>query len=805
MIVTTTGTTTPEYHYQRVDSAGQVNPAQVPAALTGKPIVRSASTGNTWAFLTANGTSASDVYVLSPDLTLRGAPTQLPWAASQTSLIPGPEQYAVLEYQSSVVRIDEDDAAPIDMAPIKLTKYVTTGSGAYYDGKYYFLSGGFRTLRLDAQTGVVLDPDDDFNEASGAKSFYTPPGTISVSSLKMSALQGGPVVNFQSTSGQVRQIALDPATGLAKNPGSPAVDVATFGTSGGTSFSFFANPPGDAWILVDRNQAFRYGPAVSNLLSPTSTNFNRWAPAVGSNGSNYLVAYELSEQSGGGVQGVRTVLATLVSGTTGESLATPFSLGTGYFPVVASNGTAYMVFWWTGDRVQFIRVSATGTVQSTAKGHDSTGVITSAGHNGVNYYVTFGSKLYRITDLGGNLDASGITTISSSFAVHDTTPEPDLRTLLVVGSDGTNVIDQRVRSATGAALSSRTVLPNHGYPLGASDGTHALVVARQTNTSNYTGVLVDFLSGDPIPGTQRTLFTVDGQSTISRVFFDGTAFAVVINEVKIGGIGPRSALYLRRFDPTTLEPLDAEVAGYGVPLTSEPHAYAGQYTLAARTPGESLLVTHATDISRLGSALHAYFIHPEGSPGGSGGSGSGGASSGGGTSSGGASTGGDASTGGTSSGGATSTGGTSSGGATSTGGAPSGGATSTGGDTSTGGIATGGTSSGGSSSTRRRHQLRWHFQWRRHKHRRCVGWWNVFRRRHIDRWRKRHRRRFEQRRHQLRWRINGRNLFWRRHIDRRSLFWRRRRSRRRRQQGRRCGGHVIVRRLLGADDAVPFE
>src|SRR5690606_35454591 len=291
------------YGYWRISAIdGSVQRFQ-PALVDPLPDL-AASTGATWLMVTAvPGTSTSRAQVYASDFTPVGEPIPLPFSTSTMGLVPGEGQYLATQY-GRAVRISEAGEL-LDPEPIVYSAYKKDLTrGAYHDGVYQLAWAGqgigssVWASRIDAQTGTPLDPDDTFNEISGAKLLRTHT-SYATGDFSVTRIDGDIVVHWLLSNGDVQGVRVDPATGMRANGSVSAPPTMARLSSLSYDPPYELHGLGTSALLVEVSRRIRTGPAeaTSRIVEfggarPINVpSFSRIQPAAAFNGENYLVAF----------------------------------------------------------------------------------------------------------------------------------------------------------------------------------------------------------------------------------------------------------------------------------------------------------------------------------------------------------------------------------------------------------------------------------------------------------------------------------------------------------------------------------
>jgi MYXO-CTERM domain-containing protein len=635
------------------------------------------------------------------------------------SVVAGPGQFAFV-HRGQLFRIAAGTGALLDNAPIQFSKWGYTGtagpSTVTYDGANYivvwFDSGKLQATRVRASDGIVLDPDDDFNELPGSRVLCTAPG-----SNLTAAVEGGSLyVTWDSTAVYAQAFPLAPWTASAAACGTSAI------SNTGPSIRSQVGAKGLVlWATNSSLSATGFAVTAGSVVSsgnPGVINYAQaaGAPFVASNGRDFMFSAVRSVPGG-----EYPTFLQAIDGATGEPMSGAMqvdsNVGFQAQPIYASSSSYLLIT----DKAR--KLSCDGSELGEGKEllqDQSLYAVTSDGNQ---YFAltTQGNAVngYRI-DLDGNpIDSPSKQLLPEhtgflAAGANDELPA-SMRTFTALARTPTGFAVLRMRSATGAVLAPIPVdLASDAMPnMVATDGTNMVLGWNQAGAPSEVDAWTALF--DPTTGTltNKKKWAVPG---VAGLAFDGASYVQLLQWVDHTNT-------VRRFDPA-LAQLDAG-NGFDVPVPINPVHASNRY-------GRTLFVAAEYNAKDLGTRLVGYFVDNELAPsdpdnapvtcfpsneGGSGGEGGLGGGTGqageggtagtsvGGTGNAGTSPGG-ADAGGTDGGGAdsggTDSGGTDSGGADGGGapssGAPSGGVASAGANNAAG-QNEGGSSNGGSSST----------------------------------------------------------------------------------------------------------
>ncbi|WP_437278663.1 hypothetical protein WME90_46885 [Sorangium sp. So ce375] len=629
-------------HYYRIrGSDGRVLDDPTPRLPAVAPTLV-AATDASYLFLTPSAGSESEVRLYDAELNPVGDPVIFPLTPTlMDDLIPGEGQYLVVGY-GNALRISEATGAALDPAPFVISRYSQGYSrltrGVYKDGVYqlvWAVADVVQGSRIHAATGEVLDPDDTFNELTGAKLLRTLRNTVTTGVVDVTNLGGDVVASWGYDARKVDAIRVDLTTGLPINGTSPRTIAFELAPAILHYPTFELHPLGESVFLVNDDTFLRTGRVQAGY--PTSfgpdrvvsfRTYPRMDPAVASNGNGSLVVFSRESRT---LEYGYEILATRIDPATGAYLDDPpLPIGIGYDPTVSSDGSSYLVLWRApvagGTRYRAREVRATGTL-----GVEKAGVAYDTG-NSARAQVTWGGSYYGVAwngyharfDSDGDVVAPdplpagesrirslGVTWKSAPRVAADYALPPERRTFLYVGTVErdliTSVAAVRVRSQTGSLLRSTVIAENHTAPIVASDGTRIAVISRDVGTGDWEGVFVDAESGLPVAGTEKVLVTAAADRTVSAFLFDGEAFCVVVRGPDEDGSG--FSLRLRRFD-RALDPIEGDAADGGR-ITFNNQGFSSA-VVASTGNARGIVAYQTSDIDRLGTAIKLNLFTADG-------------------------------------------------------------------------------------------------------------------------------------------------------------------------------------------------
>jgi hypothetical protein len=360
-----------------------------------------------------------------------------------------------------------------------------------------------------------------------------------------------------------------------------------------------------------------YGARVSQagtVLDPTGIAISTAAygqsfPAVAFDGTNFLVVWQ-DWRSGvdSDIYGARVTQAGVVRETSGIGIsrAADYQL----YPAVAFDGTNFLVVWQdtrsgVDNDIYGARVTQAGVVLdsagiaiSTAAGYKESPVVA---FDGTNFLVvwTNGGDIYgaRVTQAGLVLDPSGIAISTAAYGRYSPAVAFDRTNSLVVWEDSRSGVDYDIYGArvtpAGVVLDSAGIAISTaaGYqesPVVAFDGANFLVVwqdFRSADTSDIYGARVT-QAGVVLDPSGIAISTAAYSQFFPAVGFDGANFLVVWQDTRNGG-GYLSDIYGARVTPAgvVLDPA-------GIPIST---AVSSQGTPALAFDGTNYLVVWTVD------------------------------------------------------------------------------------------------------------------------------------------------------------------------------------------------------------------
>lgn len=309
----------------------------------------------------------------------------------------------------------------------------------------------------------------------------------------------------------------------------------SLGTYG--SGRFLAASDGSSVVTVNSDNAT----ASARILSYGSGSWNGtsiapWViantekdPAIGFNGSTYLVAWSDASSTGASVNAVRVA----TSGAVLDSSAA--ALGSGSLPAVSSNGTEFAVVWVQGSgTVRVRRVGADGVPIGAAAA--STGLTDpTVGAPGIAWngstYLIVGQAQARRYSSAGVLDPTTLTVggVDASVASNGT----DFLIAFRTGAAGAYDVSAQRVSGAGVVLDASPLVVSGAanaqqHPSVASDGTGYLVVwddGRSATTDIYGARVTS--AGAVTDSSGLAIATETGAQINPSVAWDGTEYVAI--------------------------------------------------------------------------------------------------------------------------------------------------------------------------------------------------------------------------------------------------------------------------------------
>jgi hypothetical protein len=355
--------THPQRHLLRIEgSTGEVM-EEIASPAFGYPMQMSASGGDTTLVLTS---ATVGVVIDGTSLEPVGPSFSLPFSAVR--VVPGPEQYLVTS-GSEVVRVDAATGALLDATPIAFNSYAPPHSidGVYEAGVYIlawtedqqaspsYLDGDVFASRIQPD-GTVVDQDDHFNQLTGAITLCEAcTGTNGISNSSGAASVhsiDGHVTVFWSNRDELWASRFDPEAGEVvhgdvSEPEAIAgeatrdFDLTMVGTQG------FYNSDGYVSSLQTAYEPLSFVRGDRERV-PYETH-ERVHPVVAFNGSTFLVVWREGNRPDW-LHPNRKILASRLDPGTGAYLDDPpLEIGTGLYPAIVADGEDFLVAWVTYD------------------------------------------------------------------------------------------------------------------------------------------------------------------------------------------------------------------------------------------------------------------------------------------------------------------------------------------------------------------------------------------------------------------------------------------------------------------------
>jgi hypothetical protein len=634
-----------------------------------------ASDSGHWFMLFSSGSSYFS-QILDTEFAAVGSWHELPFNTSaQPHVTPGGDQFLVHSAEGAV-RVSNQDGTLFDQTVIEFSRYNHGETRAVYrNGTYQLVWGKDKDLfgsRIRATDGVVLDPDDTFNQISGARllcgNCAQTVGYGQVVGWAIADAGDSALVTWAHTSASNDAFPLlgariDVASG-SRAEGSTSAPEFRLGTLNWYAHDLHLAAGWGALLTYDSVASVTYDSGQHHMtLNPKKAvafgSETRNDVAVAYGGGQFLTSWRVGNAT----------YATRVNASTGAYLdSPPIALGTGNPPVLGWTGTAFLVASLDGQNIQRRLILPNGQLGAQmspiAIGVPSSDVVTNSllrlVHNGSYLLASWhrqstfsgsGIRALRLDSGAVPVDADPIvltSTVSWDYVLlADTFPPADRKTFLLAYQSDGRVFSRRLRSASGAVIEPVIDL-GPGYDIyGASDGSSLLL--DYVKGSRQAAGFVDATAGTWL--NEPTTFDWWTVSLGTRqTWFDGASYVLLTQTAAEQGI--------RRLDASLL-PLEPAAPLRGLLAVQNQGA---PYILAAASngSGKSLLVDCEPDPVRLGIATKGRWLVNDGEPGAGGEGGQGGASTGGvstgGTPTGGASAAGEgaggANTGGTRAGGA---------------------------------------------------------------------------------------------------------------------------------------------------------
>ncbi|WP_434384329.1 hypothetical protein [Melittangium boletus] len=427
------------------------------------------------------------------------------------------------------------------------------------------------------------------------------------------------------------------ATGVVRNPSGIPISV----NGNNQRRPRVARAGTDSIVVWQDHPAYKvYGARLSNtgtvlnasdLLISTYSHYN-FEVTLASDGTNLLAAW--STFSSGHANS--KIVATRVTGL-GAPLDTPALLisrssNTQETPVVAHDGTNFLVAWTddrhTGSDIYATRVSETGTVLDPSGLRLSAvsnvyAMLPSVAHDGTNFLVvwqesyglSYGIRGARVSSTGSVVDTTPIDLFTQSGHLGRPAVAHDGTNFLVVWEDGRDSLfdfdtyGTRV-SGAGTVLDTGGIAIATGtgykrFPKVAHNGTNFLVVWQDDRNTVSGGAVNNDIYGARVSGTGTVLdpsgiaiSTAPGVQSHPALTHNGLHFLVVWEDSRAG----RFSIHGARVDSTgtVVDPSSIAIATVPVP-TSQDYKYSPTVT----HDGDSFLV--AWEDHRTGLYLHDIY------------------------------------------------------------------------------------------------------------------------------------------------------------------------------------------------------
>lgn len=578
--------------------------------------------------------AGGEAVVRDAALALVGSRIRIPagFEVASAELVAGDGQ-ALLVAPGRALRIGSAGAA-LDARPIEYTRYnLGSPKAVSVAGIYYLLwanSNKLLTSRIRASDGSVLDPDDSFAQASGAKQVCHLCDSMWYG---IRAVGTTPLVTWVELSSSVGAVSLvgariDPATGRRVDGAATGAEltVASVNTQLPNvhldgSAGFVIEPTRTVPLTVTTEPfAFTAGTA---LPTPYQVSFDRSAPAVASNGSVFLATW----------LGPNGIEASRIDEQTGEYLDDPaLVVGSGGPPTVSATSDGFVVAWTWSERLMRRHISAEGVVgprfdpleagPSTSMNSNSSIRLTFDGKHLLLtwlHYDPFNYTLYalRLDDKGASLDTQRrpLVTQSDAFA-HFVLADPQVsesnRVFAVAYASSEGVVLRRLSSATGQLLDPVTKLASLGEFWSVNTGAEPIVSLADNRVSAYVGFHVDTVSGTRVDDP-RILRPIVLEHNIEHTWFDGRSLMMLHSDVTQP---VWNQLFLRRYS-RVFEPLDGNVEpSFGrIDIVHDANQRSiFKIPAVGNGKGRTLLLSVYDDVERFGRAVKGRFVDNDGLP-----------------------------------------------------------------------------------------------------------------------------------------------------------------------------------------------
>ncbi len=603
-----------------------VDGSPIGTTTTGLPTSPASITGGgaAWLILFRTGSQLharvydSALAPVGPDLDVSAVcrPGELP------NVIPGDGQF-LLSGNNVALRISATGGQALDATPIALSQYVqfSYANGVYANGTYFLFYGATSAYSIRIKSdGTLLDPDDEFNQKTGAKVLCA----ASASRMGAALLDGSPAAIWQAGAA-VLAAAVDPSTGVRKD-GLTTAPPSLFALSA-TERPFAASSSTHAFVgNGNALRALTAGAGASSIVAGNPVAIARKAephecPVVASNGSGYLVAYSTTDEA------TSKVYATRVDPNTGARLDNPpLLLGNGRCPLVASVGGSYLALFRyasTSSKIQASLVGADGAI--TGLDPIDTGELSPVSvnarlvGNGASYLLTWADSNtawgLRLDPQASRLDTGSrilsrtdviIQDFIHGFGVlADSTPAADRRTFLVLYDINRELVARRLRSESGVIVDPTTTLvPSFSGAWAAATNGSKMLLAYPNATQEVMVAFVDPVTGAFVSNPTASGLKLQPGQGILGAWHDGVSYDVLLGDSTNATWGQKA--YLQRFDDT-LARLDAPIDGPGSYIGE-----LGEWPTASLGKGRTLLVSFDPDSARLGVGVRGRFIDNDG-------------------------------------------------------------------------------------------------------------------------------------------------------------------------------------------------
>ncbi|HLK35749.1 MAG TPA: MYXO-CTERM sorting domain-containing protein [Polyangiaceae bacterium] len=481
----------------------------------------------------------------------------------------GPDQ-AFVTWAALAAREQVSSGAVLDAPPIAFAQLAKGHfPRAAYDGANYYVTwpdttGTLWGARVRASDGALLDPDDMVNMVPGSKKLRTATGAQQ-EMLRIAPTDGllGVVYALGSSGGApatLASFAVDPATGMPTGSGpdpsfvtnvGSAFDLAVGAPGAEVSFAYSdatSTPAGTAGLnLAHAKGVFAAGAGASTVRLSQVTQ-HTLTPIVASNGTDYLVVWW--DATANAVYASRVSAATRTSlDPQGILLQAGVGLINGWS--LASNGSGYLYVWSTGASVLARPIAADGTAGATITVRTSPSNSTTDWpffpgliYDGQNYFVDWWE--------GQNLEAARVG--GSNLAVIDSTPI--LLASEAVGN-GRSAVSMAVDKPTDPMRTLLAVWDQSVNVAGA--GTESQTTAVRVRPA--TGAVLD--ANSPLA---LRLAPGAGPGALAT---DGTYFVLFWTQF-VGDSSTDWSLYGSRLDPQTAAVLDKTGSQDGLLLIDSP-------------------------------------------------------------------------------------------------------------------------------------------------------------------------------------------------------------------------------------------